>query len=81
MPVTVLSEWLSKNEVLTTVDELSQMIAGYHSSRYETKGGNHTVTGESYLMYKDFLDHIVLPTKKEKLREKILKRSGLLGKP
>lgn len=81
MPVSVLSEWLVKNEVLTTVDEMSQMIAGYHSSRYETKGGNHTVTGESYLMYKDFLEQIVLPSKKDKLREKVLKRSGLFGKP
>ena len=47
------------------------------SYTYSSKYGE--ASGEPYLMYKDFLEYIVLPSKKEKLREKILRKSGLKG--
>lgn len=58
---------------MTSEDELSSFLSSFHSSKYNTLNG----FGVQSLTYRDFLEFIVLPTKKEKLREKVLKRCGL----
>ena len=73
IPLSALNDWLASREVLTSEDELSGFIASFHSSKYNSLNGN----GLQGLTYRDFLEYIVLPTKKEKLREKVLKRCGL----
>ena len=78
LSVHVLQDWLSKNEVLTTADELSQLIASYSATRYTTTLSSH---GQQSLSFKHFLEYIVLPSKKDKLRDKVLKRSGLSKQP
>jgi hypothetical protein len=74
VPLPVLHDWLAKNDVVTSPQELGDLIRSYsYSSKY----------GESQrapdLVYKDFLEYIVVPARKEKLREKILRKSGLKG--
>jgi hypothetical protein len=85
IPVSALCEWLQKKDVVTSVDELTQYIASFHSSRYEkaaaefgSAGAQGSGSSGQFLLYRDFLEHIVLPVRKDKLREKILKRSGLI---
>jgi hypothetical protein len=68
----MLCEWLTQKEVLTSEEELGAFIAGFRSSRYQ--GSSQTA---ATLTYRDYLEFIVLPIKKEKLRDKVLKRSGL----
>ena len=77
MPVSALSEWLLKKDVITSEEELSQFILAFHSTRYTSGGGGSGVNMNVALTYRDYLEFIVLPSKKEKLREKVLKRSGL----
>lgn len=55
---------------MTSEDELRELFQSYH------KFGHN---GGSSMQYRDYLEFIVLPLKKEKLREKVLKRSGLKG--
>ena len=74
MPIHVLHDWLQKNDIVTTQSELGDLIKSY---TYSSKYGE--AQGEPYLLYKDFLEYIVLPSRKEKLKEKILRKSGLRG--
>jgi hypothetical protein len=72
LPVKVIYEWLTSKEVLTTEEELGAFIAGFRSSRYQSSSATAAT-----LTYRDFLEFLVLPIKKEKLRDKVLKKSGL----
>ena len=74
LPVSTLKDWLGSRDVLTSEDELASFISSLRSSRYISG-----VNGSQHLTYRDFLEFIVLPIKKDKLREKVLKRSGLKG--
>ena len=60
--------------MVTTPGELGDLIRSYsYSNKYE---GSQR---EPHLLYKDFLEYIVVPARKEKLREKVLRKSGLKG--
>jgi len=74
VPIPVLHDWLSRNDVVTSQAELGDLIRSYS---YSSKYGESQK--EPYLLYKDFLEYIVVPARKEKLREKVLRKSGLKG--
>ena len=60
--------------MVTTPGELGDLIRSYS---YSNKYGD--TQREPHLLYKDFLEYIVVPARKEKLREKVLRKSGLKG--
>jgi len=73
-PISILYDWLPKNDVMTQQAELGDLIQSYS---YSSKYGN--AKREPYLLYKDFLEYIVVPAKKEKLRENVFRKSGRKG--
>ena len=72
VPISILHDWVPKNDVVTQQAGLGDLIQSYS---YSSKYGN--AKREPYLVYKGFLEYIVVPAKKEKLREKVFRKSGL----